>query len=236
MAVLKSMKKTNSEVPGELPSSLRTEFLPWLSEPASDILNSIIPTQKWPDQWKSEFGTPIPKNTLHPSSEEDLRIISITARIAMQCEKYIVKWMWENGLREHMDRDQFGGLPGNSIAHFLIEVTNFILFNQDLSKPIQTIMLLVDFSKGFNRMDHNTIIKELFRIGIPGWLLNIVASYLENRKLKIRYKGETSHEASLPGGVGQGIILGLWLFLVMMNTYGKPHEETTLGEYITAPL
>ena len=96
---LKSMKKPNSEVPGELSSSLRTEFLPWLSEPASDILNSIITTQKWPDQWKSEFGTPIPKNTLHPSSEEDLRIISITARIAMQCEKYIVKWMWENGLR-----------------------------------------------------------------------------------------------------------------------------------------
>ena len=233
---LRVMKKTNSEVPDELPASLRTEFLQWLSEPASDILNSIITTQKWPEQWKNEFGTPIPKNTLHPATEEDLRIISITARISMQCEIFVAKWIWENGLKNHMDRDQFGGLPGNSIAHYLIEVTNFILFNQDLSKPIQTIMLLVDFSKGFNRIDHNTIIKELFSIGIPGWLLNIVASYLENRKLLIRYKGQTSQQTLLPGGVGQGTILGLWLFLVMMNTYGKPHEEKTLGEYITAPF
>jgi hypothetical protein len=153
----------------------------------------------------------------------------------MQCEKFVVKWLWENGLKKPMDRDQFGGLPGNSIAHYLIEVTNFILFNQDISKPIQTIMLLVDFSKGFNRMDHTIIIQTLFSLGIPGWLLNIVASYLENRKLQVRYKGETSEQAELPGGVGQGTILGLWLFLVMMNKFGKPHEKKALGDVITAP-
>ena len=135
-----------------------------------------------------------------------------------------------------MDRDQFGGMPGNSIAHYLIEITNFILFNQDLSKPIQTIMLLVDFSKGFNRMDHKIIIQTLFSLGIPGWLLNIVASYLENRKLVVRYKGKASEEALLPGGVGQGTILGLWIFLVMMNKYGKPHEKKALSDYITVPL
>ena len=79
----------------------------------------------------------------------------------MVCEKFVVKWLWENGLKEHMDRDQFGGMPGNSIAHYLIEITNFILFNQDPSKPIQTIMLLVYFSKGFNRLDHKIIIQTL---------------------------------------------------------------------------
>ena len=46
---LKAMKKTNSEIPDELPTSLRTEFLLWLAEPASSILNSIITTQKWPE-------------------------------------------------------------------------------------------------------------------------------------------------------------------------------------------
>ena len=66
-----------------------------------------------------------------------------------------------------MDRDQFGGLPGNSIAPYLIEVTNFILFNQDLFKPIKTIMLLVDFSKGFNRMEDKIIIETLFSLGLP---------------------------------------------------------------------
>ena len=233
---LKSLKKTSSEVPDELPASLRAEFLPWLAEPASHILNSIIATQIWPEQWKIEYGAPIPKNTQHPKNEDELRIIYITARLSMVCEKFVAKWLWENGLKEHMDRDQFGGMPGNSIAHYLIEITNFILFNQDLSKPIQKIMLLVDFSKGFNRMDHKIIIQTLFSLGIPGWLLNIVASYLENRKLEVRYKGKSSEQALLPGGVGQGTVLGLWIFLVMMNKYGKPHEKKALGDYITPPL
>ena len=107
----------------------------------------------------------------------------------MLCEKFVLRWLWENGIKEHMDRDQFGGIPGNSISHYLIEITNFILFNQDLSKPILTIMLLVDFNKGFNRMDHKIIIQTLFSLGIPGWLLNSVASYLENQKLVVGYKG-----------------------------------------------
>ena len=70
---------------------------------------------------------------------------------------------------------------------------------------------------------------------MPGWLLNIVASYLENRKLVVRYKGSSSEKALLPGGVGQGTILGLWIFLIMMNKYGKPHDKIALGEHITDP-
>ena len=112
---------------------------------------------------------PLSQNTQHPVSEEELRIISISGRLSMQCEKFVVKLMWEICLKNHMD--QFGGLPRHHIAHYLIEVTNFIVFNQDLSKAIQTIMLLVDFSQGFKRMDHKNIIKTLFSLGIPGWLI-----------------------------------------------------------------
>ena len=58
---LQAMKKTSSDVPDELPASLRAEFFPWLAEPASHILNFIIETQVWPEQWKIKFGAPIPK-------------------------------------------------------------------------------------------------------------------------------------------------------------------------------
>ena len=32
----------------------------------------------------------------------ELRIISNTAILFMQCEKFVVKWLWENGLRQHI--------------------------------------------------------------------------------------------------------------------------------------
>ena len=33
---------------------------------------------------------------------------------------------------DKLDWAQYGGLRGNSISHYLIEFTNFILYNQDL--------------------------------------------------------------------------------------------------------
>ena len=47
-------------------------------------------------------------------------------------------------------------------------------------------------------MDHTTIVQTIFSLGIPGWLVNIVSSYLEKRKLQVQYKGETSEKAELP--------------------------------------
>ena len=35
-----------------------------------------------------------------------------------------------------MDPRQFGGLKGNSIVHYMIELINFILYNQDYDLPI----------------------------------------------------------------------------------------------------
>ena len=84
-----------------------------------------------------------------------------------------------------------------------------------------TIMTLVDFSKGFNRIHHGILIEELIHLGVPGWIVRIVVSYLSERKLRIRYKEGVSEPADLPGGVGQGTIMGMWLFLIKMNNFGK---------------
>ena len=132
-----------------------------------------------------------------------------------------------------MDRDQFGGIAQNSVAHYLIEITNFILHNQDMATPMATIMTLVDFSKGFNRIHHGILIEELIHLGVPGWIVRIVVSYLSERKLRIRYKEGVSEPADLPGGVGQGTIMGMWLFLIKMNNFGK---QSTPGNGPRRPL
>ena len=127
-----------------------------------------------------------------------MRIISITNKLSTIAEQYIIRWAWPY-LNRFMDRDQFGGIVGNSVSHYLIELTNFILHNQDLQSPKATIITLVDYSKGFNRIDHCKLMEELAEMEIPGWLLRIIASYLEKRTLVVRYKGGESEPAYLPG-------------------------------------
>ena len=56
--------------------------------------------------------------------------------------------------------------------------------------------------------------------GVPGWLLRILASYLTNRSMILRYKNEQSTKHFLPGGGPQAVTLGLLMFLVEANDAG----------------
>ena len=162
---LRNTNHTMSRAPGDMPPNLRQEFYQWLAEPYQAILTEIVRTGEWPRQWKLEYGTPIPKESPPLTDEDQLRIISITNKLSMTSEKYILRWIWPF-VRSNLDRDQFGGIAQNSVAHYLIEVTNFILYNLDLNIPVPSLMTMVDFSKGFNRIHHGALIEELYRMNV----------------------------------------------------------------------
>ena len=139
---------------------------------------------------------------------------------------------------DKIDPKQYGGCEGNSITHYLIDFVNFILYNQDLKQPHAILTLMADFSKGFNRQNHNILIVLLSDLGCPGWLLKIIIAYLSDRELVVRYKGQTSDRQKLPGGTGQGTRLGMFLFLILINKAGFPLQEIQYnqGEYMTRAL
>ena len=64
-----------------------------------------------------------------------------------------------------------GSTKGSSISHYLIELVNFVLFNRDLKIPHAIVAAFIDFSKAFNKINHNPIIPTLSEMGVPGWLL-----------------------------------------------------------------
>ena len=101
-----------------------------------------------------------------------------------------------------------------------MDFVNFILYNQDLKIPHMILTCMVDYSKAFNRMDHNTLITILSDMGVPGWLLKLVIAFLSERSMILRYKGACSSRMPLPGGGPQGTILGLFLFLILINYAG----------------
>ena len=232
--MMKSGKKTNSTVPGELPAKLRHEFGPELAAPATILFNNIAQKGQWVQHWKHGAALPL-KKINNPKDEADTRLIEIQFYLSLQMEKFVIKWL-HKFISEKLDRDQFGGAKGHSVAHYLTEIMNFVLYNQDLSEPLATILTAVDIHKGFNKIDHLTAVTKISDMEVPGWLLKIVCSYLTDRTLSIRYRNETSSTRKMPGGTGAGTVLGLKIFLIMFNDAGPATNPTSIGQHITQPL
>ena len=62
-----------------------------------------------------EYGTPLEKSK-PPLNEDNLRIGSITAKISMQFETFMIRWLWDY-IEPHFNCDQFGGQKGNSVSN-----------------------------------------------------------------------------------------------------------------------
>ena len=229
---MKAAKKPRSGVPCDLPKILTQEFLPELSAPVCKIINSILFSGEWPDQWKLEHVVPIAKVPL-PETEDDLRPISLTPFFSKIAEHFIVTWLLEF-IGEKIDFRQYGGQKGNSITHYIIEFVNFILSCQDNSDQTAIMACMVDFQKAFNRQNHNILITKLSDMGVPGWLLKIIIAFLKNRKMIINYRGKHSKIKALPGGGPQGTILALLLFIVLINDIGFEGQTNNVGELITS--
>ena len=135
-------------------------------------------------------------------------------------------------LEDKIDPKQFGGLKGNSTAHYLIELINHALYSQDLDPKNASLLCTIDFSKAYNRQNHHILVTKLSDMGVPGWLLNLVMGYLSEREMVVRYRGETSAPRPLPGGGPQGGLLGGLLFLVLINDLGFKDSNTNVGKTI----
>ena len=124
-------------------------------------------------------------------------------------------------------------MKGNSITHYLIEFINFVLSNQENKEPTAVLACMIDFSKAFNRQNHNILITKLSDMGVPAWLLRIVMAFLVDRTMVVRYRGATSSSKCLPGGGPQGTLLGLLLFIVLINDIGFKDQQNNVGDLIT---
>ena len=75
-----------------------------ISIPLTNILNSCITKGEWPNIWKGEAVTPIPK--VHPPKEiDDLRSISGLKNLNKVAEKIFAEMML-NDMKEKLDKSQ----------------------------------------------------------------------------------------------------------------------------------
>ena len=66
----------------------------------------------------------------------------------------------------------------------------------------------------------------LIALRLPQWLLRLLLSYLQNRKMILRFRNCRSSAKDLPGGCPQGTLIGVILYILYINPVGFPGEIT----------
>ena len=115
---LSKLNKTKSTLPIDIPSKLRQEVYPFLSEPLSNIINNCLSQQIYPQLWKNEWVTPVPK-VPEPKNIKDRRKISGTSDYNKVMESFLKDWILED-IHENLDISQYGGKKGVGTEHMLV--------------------------------------------------------------------------------------------------------------------
>ena len=81
----------------------------------------------------------------------------------------------------------------------------------------QTDLILLDFSKAFDKVAHEKLISKLHFYGIRGNTLFRIKDFLDSRSQAVVLNGIKSDKIAMSSGVPQGSVLGPILFLAYIN-------------------
>jgi len=94
--------------------------------------------------------------------------------------------------------------------------TQHIGFTQEIADSSdqgqQTYVMVMDFSKAFDKVDHHKLVHKLKHMGVNPYITTWIKDFLQNRSQQVLVENKVSHSLPVLSGVPQGSVVGPSLF------------------------
>ena len=190
---------------------------PIIAPSIAKLINYSFSTASFPQRWKTAKVFPLFKG----GDSEDLnnyRPISVLLVLSKVIERYVHDslsvYLYENNL---IYSKQSGFWKLHSTETALIRITDDLLFNLDNERV--SGMILIDYCKAFDMVDHVILQDKLYSYGLDNTSLTCTwfQSFLCDRRQFVSMSDKESTTSIIPHSVPQGNILGPLLFVLFIN-------------------
>ena len=178
---------------------------PVVTGPITSLINKSIETSIFPDQLKVAQVNPLFKNKNDQLDKTNYRPVSVLPAISKLFERTIFDQL-SSFFENHFHPFLSAFRSGHGCQTALLKIIEDWKKALDDNKFVAAI--LMDISKAFDCLPHNLLLLKLKTYGLSDSTLNLLFSYLHQRKQCIKVENVCSNLKYMYKGVPQGSILG----------------------------
>ena len=158
-----------------------------------------------------------------PASEiESFRPISLTSCVVKLLERMIADRLYNMAEdRNWLVKQQAGFRKGRCCEDQVLKLIQMISDGFQHKKPRRAVMVLLDYSKAYDRTWKERLLLKLTKLGVPQQMTRWIAAFLRTRTAEVNINNTLSKRVRMKQGLPQGSVLSPLLFLLYINDIGK---------------